>query len=95
MAYFNIRYGTEGPKNDPYSFTEYFCNGWTLHTGLQIFIIEEDGERTDPEFGSKYEESALELIQKFELHSNMSCNNMESENDKYEPDPMGCLADYI
>ncbi len=95
MIDFQIKNGSEGPKHDPWSYSEYACKGWTLHCGIGVHIIMEDGKRKDHEFGSNYEESEKDLIQEFERHSGLTISEMLNIDSQQELDPMGSPMRYI
>lgn len=42
---YDIKRGTEGPRSDPYAFTEYEMKGVTLHCGFDLWIADKNGKR--------------------------------------------------
>ncbi len=91
----SIKYGSEGPKHDPYGFTEYRCEGWIFHSGLMIYLVKE-GKRINPEYGVNYDKSCEALEKEFEVFVGKTLEQVEAEYSKnYVEDPMGSIGDYI
>ena len=87
-----IIYGSEGPRHDPYSFTEYqfILKGVDiiLHEGLSCWLQIGD-ERIHPEFGPRYDQSCFEMKEKFEKMIGHSLDELEEYWHSLPEDPMG------
>lgn len=91
-----MRGGTEGPRHDPYSFTEYYldtdAHSITAHMGLGCWL-EVDGVKVipnDPEDG-KLVELAFHILAGFPLDK---FEQYYYRIHPYFPDPMGSPRSY-
>jgi hypothetical protein len=90
-----VRHGSEGPKHDPYAFTEYYAKGYTLHMGLGETLEGPDGVTKKPlDFDKDYDTGAKAMVAFFEEKIGVKIEAIEEYQGSLEPDPMGCLADY-
>jgi len=95
----SIKHGVEGPKHDPWAYTDYtFTKGnqyMTLHRGLGTRL-------TSTYYDSVWADGAVvtegELVKKFEEWVGMDIDRFEKVHDRLHPhfdDPMGNPSDFI
>lgn len=90
-----VRSGSEGPKHDPYAFSEYSAKGYTLHLGLGETLKGPDGVTKKPlDFAEDFDSGVKAMIAFFEETIGVKIEAIEEYQNSLEPDPMGCLADY-
>ncbi len=93
---FNVKHGTEGPTHDPYSYTEYTFvkdnKNFKIHLGLAQYI-EVDGKKI-PAIGEDYDNEEAFILKHTGITYNDLLNLQRNDDDSYEEDPMGSIADY-
>lgn len=95
----NMRHGSEGPRYDPYAFTEITVtrNGisYTLHEGLGVWL-KVDGQIFEVSACGMEHEDAV--AGKFTEMTGMTPIQWEKAYNRVHPyveDPMGSLSDYV